>query len=94
MLGKWQNKWTEGITGRVKVRVESWRREEIIYFTGHGPFPTYNYRFNLTTSEYSSCGGIGSKLHYANECPLTESWHLKKETCVSSYTYLVTQNCW
>ncbi|GBN39376.1 hypothetical protein AVEN_107028-1 [Araneus ventricosus] len=24
-----------------------------------------------------SCRGIGNKLHYATECPLTESWHLK-----------------
>ncbi|GBL75306.1 hypothetical protein AVEN_194523-1 [Araneus ventricosus] len=60
------------------MRMESWRRGEIIFFTGHSPFPTYLYRFNLTTSEYCSCGGIGSKLHYATECPLTESWPLKK----------------
>ncbi|GBN27284.1 hypothetical protein AVEN_191650-1 [Araneus ventricosus] len=45
---------------------------------GHGPFSTYLYRFNLITSEYCSCGGIGSKLHYAIECPLIESWHLRK----------------
>ncbi|GBL91788.1 hypothetical protein AVEN_71421-1 [Araneus ventricosus] len=60
------------------MRTESWRREEKTFFTGHGPFPTYVHRFNLITSEYCSCGGIGSKLHYATECPLTESWHLRK----------------
>ncbi|GBM94067.1 hypothetical protein AVEN_240818-1 [Araneus ventricosus] len=60
------------------MRMEPWRREEIIFFTGHGPFPTYLHRFNLITSEYCSCGGIRSKLHYATECPLTESWHLRK----------------
>ncbi|GBN52277.1 hypothetical protein AVEN_253199-1 [Araneus ventricosus] len=86
MLDKWQNEWSEGVTGRdvdnliprVKMRMESWRREEIIFFTGHGPFHTYLHRFNLITSEYCSCGGIGSKLHYATECPLTKSWHLRK----------------
>ncbi|GBM85068.1 hypothetical protein AVEN_109370-1 [Araneus ventricosus] len=86
MLDKWQNEWTDGVTGRdiynliprVKIRMVSWRREDIIFFTGHGPFPNYLYRFNLTTTEYCCYGGIGIKLHYATECPLTESWHLKK----------------
>ncbi|GBN04783.1 hypothetical protein AVEN_120882-1 [Araneus ventricosus] len=86
MLEKWQNEWTGGVTGRdiynliprVKMRMEPWRRKEVIFFTGHGPFPTYLYTFNLITSKYCSCGGMGSKLHYATEYPLTESWHLRK----------------
>ncbi|GBM33241.1 hypothetical protein AVEN_91639-1 [Araneus ventricosus] len=68
MLDKWQNEWTGSVTRRyiyniiprVKMRLELWRREEIIFFTGHGPFPTYLHRFNLISSEYCSCGGLGS----------------------------------
>ncbi|GBM63762.1 Pro-Pol polyprotein [Araneus ventricosus] len=69
------------------MRMEPWRREEIIFFTVHGPFPTYLHRFNLTTSEYCSCGGIGSKLHYAIECPLTESWHRRKPVSQLIHVY-------
>ncbi|GBM75881.1 hypothetical protein AVEN_188073-1 [Araneus ventricosus] len=97
MLDKWQNEWTEGVAGRdiynlirrVKMRTEPWKREEIIFFTGHGPFPTYLHRFNLITSEYCSYGGIGSKLHYATECPLTESWHLRKSASHLIYVWLL-----
>ncbi|GBN24965.1 hypothetical protein AVEN_245943-1 [Araneus ventricosus] len=86
MLDKCQNARAEGVTGRdiynlvprVKMRMEPWRREEIIFFAGHGPFPTYLNRFNLITSEYYCCGGIGSESHYATECPLTYYWHLRK----------------
>ncbi|GBM64577.1 hypothetical protein AVEN_56551-1 [Araneus ventricosus] len=85
MFDKWQNEWTEGVTGRdiynliprVKMRMEPWRKEEII-FVGHRQFPTYLHGFNLITSEYCNCGRIESNLHYATECPLTESWHLRK----------------
>ncbi|GBM01002.1 hypothetical protein AVEN_55515-1 [Araneus ventricosus] len=89
MLDKWQNAWTEGVAGyftdtRYLQSQESkctWNHGEerkLIFFTGHGPFPTYLPRFNLITSEYCSCGSIGSKLHYATECPLTEPWNLRK----------------
>ncbi|GBM07597.1 hypothetical protein AVEN_230031-1 [Araneus ventricosus] len=63
---------------RAKMRMDPWRRVEIIFFTGHCPFPTYLHRFNLISLEYCSYGGVGSKLHYATECALTESWHLRK----------------
>ncbi|GBM88403.1 hypothetical protein AVEN_91096-1 [Araneus ventricosus] len=63
MVDKWQNEWIEDDNGRdiyiliprVKMWIEKWRKEEII-FTGTRPFPTYLYRFNLTTSEFCSCG--------------------------------------
>ncbi|GBM57580.1 hypothetical protein AVEN_85447-1 [Araneus ventricosus] len=69
MMDSWEKQWEEGETGRlifniipnVKIRPSPWRREEITFFTGHGPF-----------------GGVGSNLHYAIECLLTESWHLRR----------------
>ncbi|GBN70622.1 hypothetical protein AVEN_86575-1 [Araneus ventricosus] len=35
-------------------------------------------RFHLSDSDYCSCGGIGMPLHYATECILTVSWHMRK----------------
>ncbi|GBN10642.1 hypothetical protein AVEN_12970-1 [Araneus ventricosus] len=29
-------------------------------------------------SDYSSCGGIGTVLHYATECIYTVSWYMRK----------------
>ncbi|GBM97695.1 hypothetical protein AVEN_29986-1 [Araneus ventricosus] len=29
-------------------------------------------------SDYCSCGGIGTALHYATECIYTVSWHIRK----------------
>ncbi|GBM03939.1 hypothetical protein AVEN_185432-1 [Araneus ventricosus] len=44
----------------------------------HGPFPAYLKRFHLSDSDYCSCGGIGTALHYATECIYTVSWHMRK----------------
>ncbi|GBM96723.1 hypothetical protein AVEN_79651-1 [Araneus ventricosus] len=83
----WQKEWEVGETRRiifniipnVKTRPIPWRREEIIFFfTGHGPFGAYLKRFNLASSPYCSCGGVGSSLHYDTECLLPESWHFKR----------------
>ncbi|GBO46636.1 hypothetical protein AVEN_38238-1 [Araneus ventricosus] len=52
--------------------------KKLFFFTGHGPFGAYLKRFNLALTPYRSCGGVGSNLHYATECLLTESWHLKR----------------
>ncbi|GBM62553.1 hypothetical protein AVEN_259927-1 [Araneus ventricosus] len=41
-------------------------------------FPAYLKRFHLSDSDYCSCGGIGTALHYATECILTVSWHMRK----------------
>ncbi|GBM08705.1 hypothetical protein AVEN_52778-1 [Araneus ventricosus] len=41
-------------------------------------FPAYLKRFHLSDSDFCSCGGIGTALHYATECILTVSWHMRK----------------
>ncbi|GBM71345.1 hypothetical protein AVEN_4655-1 [Araneus ventricosus] len=86
MLEEWQTSWKNGDTGRkiynimpsVSLRPTNWIREDVIFFSQHGPFPAYLKRFHLSESDYCSCGGIGTALHYATECIYTLSWHMKK----------------
>ncbi|GBM42631.1 hypothetical protein AVEN_148957-1 [Araneus ventricosus] len=52
--------------------------ENVIFFSQHGPFPAYLKRFHLSDSDYCSCGGIGTALHYATECIYTVSWRIRK----------------
>ncbi|GBM46865.1 hypothetical protein AVEN_216576-1 [Araneus ventricosus] len=47
-------------------------------FSQHGPFPAYLKRFHQSDSDYCSCGGIGTALHYATECIYTVFWHMRK----------------
>ncbi|GBO38879.1 hypothetical protein AVEN_180366-1 [Araneus ventricosus] len=56
----------------------NWIREDVIFFSQHGPFPAYLRRFPLSDSDYCSCGAIGTEFHYATECILTVSWHMRK----------------
>ncbi|GBN19763.1 Putative protein in type-1 retrotransposable element R1DM [Araneus ventricosus] len=85
LLRDWQELWTKGNTGRpihkvlpkVSLHTQNWSRELSIFLMEHGPFPTYLHRFRLSQTDYCNCGGIGSPIHYATECPFTLSWHLK-----------------
>ncbi|GBM62695.1 hypothetical protein AVEN_46513-1 [Araneus ventricosus] len=52
----------------------------LFYFSEHGPFTAYLKRFYLSDSDQCSCGGTGTALHYATECALTGSWHMKMPT--------------
>ncbi|GBM09440.1 hypothetical protein AVEN_5468-1 [Araneus ventricosus] len=56
----------------------NWIREDVIFFSQHGPFPAYLKRFHLSDSDYCSSGGIGTALYYATECIYTVSWHMRK----------------
>ncbi|GBL90881.1 hypothetical protein AVEN_27988-1 [Araneus ventricosus] len=85
-LEEWQTSWKNGDTGRkiynimpsVSLRPTNWIREDVIFFSQHGPFPAYLKRFHLSDSDYCSCGGIDPALHYAMECIFTVSWHMTK----------------
>ncbi|GBN09213.1 hypothetical protein AVEN_123459-1 [Araneus ventricosus] len=80
---RWQKEWGNGETSRivynvlpkVKTTPTPWQRPEIMFATGHGPFPTYLKRFNIRNSE--SCG-CGNPLYYATSCLFTTSYHLTK----------------
>ncbi|GBN81548.1 hypothetical protein AVEN_41261-1 [Araneus ventricosus] len=75
MLEEWPTSWKNGVTVRkiynimpsVSIRPTNWIREDVIFFSQHVPFPSYLKRFHLSDSDYCSCGGIGTTLHYAAE---------------------------
>ncbi|GBN02552.1 hypothetical protein AVEN_89519-1 [Araneus ventricosus] len=85
LIQEWQRTWDDVTTGRpiqniipkVTFHPVCWTREEILFFTQHGPFPSYFNRFKILPSN-CSCGQVGTPLHYATECILTSSWHIKK----------------
>ncbi|GBM01699.1 hypothetical protein AVEN_271947-1 [Araneus ventricosus] len=87
-LSIWQDNWDNGETGRsthdivprASNKPVGWKREEIMFVTGHGPFPSYLLRFNLRTHDNCSCGEKGDPIHYATKCPFTLSWHLQTPT--------------
>ncbi|GBO42242.1 hypothetical protein AVEN_167233-1 [Araneus ventricosus] len=83
---EWQTSWKNGDTGRklynimlsVSLRPTNWIREDVIFFSQHGPFSAYLKRFHLSDSDYCSGGGICPARHYATECIYTVSWHMRK----------------
>ncbi|GBM15023.1 hypothetical protein AVEN_113157-1 [Araneus ventricosus] len=84
MLATWQMAWDDGDTGRlihniipkVSLHPINWTRNEVLFFTGHGPFPSFLNRFNLAETSFCSCGEIGTPIHYATVCLLTTSYHM------------------
>ncbi|GBM10295.1 hypothetical protein AVEN_50011-1 [Araneus ventricosus] len=87
-LSIWQENWDNGETGRsthdivprVSNKPVGWIREEIMFVTGHGPFPLYLHRFNLRTHDNHSCGEKGDPMHYATKCRYTFFWHFQTPT--------------
>ncbi|GBN04550.1 hypothetical protein AVEN_101232-1 [Araneus ventricosus] len=86
LIKEWQKHWDAVTAGRtvhniipkVSFQPVCWTREEIHFFTHHGPFPSYLHRFKIAPSSNCSCGQDGTPLHFATECPLTLSWHITK----------------
>ncbi|GBO17901.1 hypothetical protein AVEN_228256-1 [Araneus ventricosus] len=85
-ISRWQKEWDNGEAGRrihnvlpkVKTTPTPWQRPEILFVTGHGPFPTYLKRFNIRNSDSCGCGNLGNLLPYATSCLFTTSYHLTK----------------
>ncbi|GBL72015.1 hypothetical protein AVEN_115046-1 [Araneus ventricosus] len=44
------------IIPKVSLQPINWTRKEVLFFTGHGPFPSYLKRFNLVETLVCSCG--------------------------------------
>ncbi|GBN19329.1 hypothetical protein AVEN_59628-1 [Araneus ventricosus] len=63
---------------KVKTTPTPWQRPEIMFVTGHGPFPTYLKRFNIRSSDSCGCGNLGNPLQYTTSCLFTTSYHLTK----------------
>ncbi|GBO45953.1 hypothetical protein AVEN_181269-1 [Araneus ventricosus] len=96
VIKKWQNLWDIGNTGRfvhkvlktVHLKPVFWTREEILFVTGRGPFPSFRNRFHLSNSGSCACGEVGDPIHYATSCPLTLSWCIRKpSTSLESLWY-------
>ncbi|GBO06661.1 hypothetical protein AVEN_129143-1 [Araneus ventricosus] len=87
-LSIWQDNWYNGETGRsthdivprVLNKPVGWNREELMFVTGYGPFPSYLHRFNLRTHDNCSCGEKGDPMHYATKCRFILSWHFQTPT--------------
>ncbi|GBN33194.1 hypothetical protein AVEN_28472-1 [Araneus ventricosus] len=84
MLATWKMAWDNGDTGRlihniipkVSLHPINWTRNEVLFFTGHGPFPSFLHRFNLAETSFCSCREIGTPIHDATVCLLTTSYHM------------------
>ncbi|GBL91813.1 hypothetical protein AVEN_172738-1 [Araneus ventricosus] len=71
-LKKWQTLWDNGNTGRsvhkmfktVHLKPVFWTREEILFVTEHGPFPSFLNRFHLSDSD--SCAILSTMRHPAH----------------------------
>ncbi|GBN64974.1 hypothetical protein AVEN_79974-1 [Araneus ventricosus] len=80
MIEEWQTFWNIGDTGRkiyknmpsVNLRHTNWIREDVIFFSHHGPFPADLKRFHLSDSDQCSFGGIGMDFtvprHVSSQC--------------------------
>ncbi|GBL89422.1 hypothetical protein AVEN_225929-1 [Araneus ventricosus] len=93
---KWQKLWNNGNIGRsvhkilktVHLKPAFWTLEEILFVTGHGPFPSFLNSFHLSDNDSCTCGEVGDPIHYATACPLTLSWHIRKpSTSLESLWY-------
>ncbi|GBM44551.1 hypothetical protein AVEN_250535-1 [Araneus ventricosus] len=84
MLATWKMARDDGDTGRLilniipKVSFQpiNWTRNEVLFFTGHGPFHSFLQRFSFSRTSFCSCGGIRTPIHYATVCLLTTSYHM------------------
>ncbi|GBM04900.1 hypothetical protein AVEN_252837-1 [Araneus ventricosus] len=87
MMEDQQSDWEDEDTGRstfnmlprISTHPRYWNKEEILFFTGHGPFPSYLKRFNIASTANCLCGNTNdTPLDYALGCSLTKSFHMTK----------------
>ncbi|GBL78315.1 hypothetical protein AVEN_42848-1 [Araneus ventricosus] len=92
-LESWQREWEEGTTSRytsdvlpmVALISRQWSTNEILFATGHGPFPSYFKRLDWHNR---ACGDVGIPFHYATACPLTLSFHFKTPSAIHKLAWL------
>ncbi|GBM09247.1 hypothetical protein AVEN_59227-1 [Araneus ventricosus] len=92
-LESWQREWEEGTTSRhtfdvlpkVALISKQWSMNEILFVTGHSPFPSYFKRFGLTVSD--NCD-VGTPCHYATACRLTLPFHFKTPSTIHKLPWL------
>ncbi|GBN61030.1 hypothetical protein AVEN_244505-1 [Araneus ventricosus] len=80
----WLMAWDDGyfwrlihnIIPKVSLQPINCTRNEILFFTGHEPFPSYLHRFNLAETSFCTCGVIGTLIHSDTECLLAACYHM------------------
>ncbi|GBM29945.1 hypothetical protein AVEN_167427-1 [Araneus ventricosus] len=77
--------YTDG--SHLEGETDSWSRESILFATGHGPFPSYPYRFRLHHSDIFECGKKGDPLHNATSCHMTFSYHFTKSNAENTHLW-------
>ncbi|GBO36116.1 hypothetical protein AVEN_171812-1 [Araneus ventricosus] len=60
------------------IRPSNWIREDVIFFSEHGPFPAYLKSFASLTAINAIVVELARALHYATECALTVSWYMRR----------------
>ncbi|GBM93261.1 hypothetical protein AVEN_180793-1 [Araneus ventricosus] len=93
-LSIWLDNWDNGETGRstndivprISNKPVGWNREEIMFITGHGPFPSYRLRFNLRTNDKCSCGEKKIQFTMPQNVRLPSPGISKLQQCHSNYS--------
>ncbi|GBM90683.1 hypothetical protein AVEN_217557-1 [Araneus ventricosus] len=83
---KWKNLFPNRNTGRsvhkvvetVYLKPALWRREEILFVTGHRPFLSFLNHFHLSYSVSCTFAEVDGPIHKATSCPLTLYWRIRK----------------
>ncbi|GBO42338.1 hypothetical protein AVEN_182306-1 [Araneus ventricosus] len=76
-IGMMNGRSTYEVIKKVGLRNHNWPRKLIQFITGHGPFPSYLFRFGKHTDNCCACGEFGTSLHYATKCRITLYYHLR-----------------
>ncbi|GBM27312.1 hypothetical protein AVEN_86854-1 [Araneus ventricosus] len=73
---------------KVALFSRQWPRNEILFATGHGPFPSYFKRFGLAVPNNCGCDDECIPFYYATACPLTLSFHFKTPSTIHKVHWL------
>ncbi|GBM15634.1 hypothetical protein AVEN_244941-1 [Araneus ventricosus] len=84
----WQRHWEGSHTGirvreyvpTVDLKLLTHNRLLLFLVSGHGPFPSYLFRFKLLNSPNCVCGGLGTPDHFVFDCPFTLNFHMTLPT--------------
>ena len=87
LLLQWQTTWTSSEKGRYTFKffpkastsLQIVNRELVIFLSNHGPFQSYLHRIGKRSSPLCICGQLSTSLHYILECPLTSTFHIRKD---------------
>ncbi|GBL97237.1 hypothetical protein AVEN_84942-1 [Araneus ventricosus] len=79
LLSLWQTRWVQSETGRqtakffplVDLVPKLYNSHIMQIITGHGRFPHYFKRFNISDNDTCRCGSFGDANHYITDCRYT-----------------------